>query len=75
MAGVVEQDVGQVARLLPEARRFAFEGPIASRGPGARRQLEALAAVPFHVGDQRLGAQVVADEIFGAREEQDGHTG
>lgn len=67
---VVEEHVRQVARLLPEARVLALEGPVAPRGPVAGRQLEALAAVPLHVADEGLCAQVVADQVLGAREQE-----
>lgn len=72
VAAVLEEDVRQVARLLPEARVLALERPFTARRPRTRRDLEALAAVPLHVADQGFGAQVVADKVLGAREEHDG---
>jgi len=72
MACVVEEDVGEVARFLVEAGRLAFKGPVAPGGNRSRGDFKSLAPIPFHVVNERLGAEVVADEVFLAREEEDG---
>lgn len=75
VAGVVEEDIGEIPGLLVEPGRLALEGPVAAGRPRAGGQLEAPAAVELHVGDERLGAQVVADEVLGAGEEEHGDLG
>lgn len=72
MAAVVEEDVGEVARLLPVTGLFAAEHPVETRGGDARRGLEAFAVVEGEVVDQCLCAEVVADEVAVAGEEGDG---
>lgn len=67
---VVEEHVRQVPRLLPEAGGLALEGPVAARRPVARRQLEALPAVPLHVADEGFRAEMVANQVLGTREEE-----
>ncbi|KAI6752747.1 hypothetical protein HG530_013499 [Fusarium avenaceum] len=68
---VVDQNVGQISSLLPEASVRAFESPVASRRPVTRCHFEAFSTIPFHFADQVLGSNMVADEIFSSGEKHD----
>lgn len=75
VAGVVEEDVSQVARRLVDPSRFTLERPVMARSPHTRRGLEASPAVPLHVVDQLLRPDVVANQVLVAAEQKNRYTG
>jgi len=71
MAGIIEQDVSQIPRVLVNTRWLAFERPVVTWGPDTGTCFEASTAFPFHVVNKCFRADVVADEVFVAAEEED----
>lgn len=72
VAGVGKENIGEVTGLLIKPGILALKQPVPSWSPCAGGNLEALAAIELHVGDECFRAQVIADEILGARKEEDG---
>jgi len=73
MTRIIKQHIRQVPRTLIKPRRLPIKRPRLARRPFAAvgRRLEARAVEPVQVVDHFFGAEVVADEVLVAAEEED----
>ena len=77
MTRIIKQHIRQVSRRLIKPRGLTVKSPrlAGSPGPAAGRVFEPGSVEPVHAMDHVFCAEVVADEVLVAAEEEDGHVG